>query len=98
MSRKCPRCGSSGVHRSSFRGPDEREFYVLRSPYRCEQCGERFWVVSRKAQRAMIWILVLLVLMIVSTTIALLMPAEIPPLPPSVPPARGAIELPDVRG
>ena len=97
MTRKCPRCGSSGVHRSSFRGPDEREFYILRSPYRCEQCGERFWVISRKAQRAMIWILVLLVLMIVSVTLALLIPAEIPQPPPLAPPSRGAIELLDVR-
>ena len=95
-SKRCPRCGSSDVRRSSFQGTDERKPYALRSPYRCEECGERFWVISRKARHAMIWILVLVVLMIASS-IALLILAEIPQQGPSAPPSDGAIVLPDVR-
>lgn len=51
MSSKCPACGSLNVRRSSIR-PLEADVAIkprLRSPYRCRDCGERFWVISRHA-------------------------------------------------
>jgi hypothetical protein len=51
MSSKCPACGSLNVRRSSIR-PLEADAAIkprLRSPYRCRDCGERFWVISRRA-------------------------------------------------
>jgi uncharacterized protein len=49
MFNKCPACGSLNVRRSLLHasedpGPRPR----LRSPYRCRDCGERFWVISRR--------------------------------------------------
>jgi len=48
MFNKCPACGSLDVRRSSTRSatpPVRRRFRV---PYRCRECGERFWVISRR--------------------------------------------------
>jgi hypothetical protein len=59
------------VRRSAFRGPDERQLYVFRSPYRCEGCGERFWVLSGNA-RLMIGAVVLLIAL---AALALYLPA-----------------------
>jgi uncharacterized protein len=47
--RKCPRCGSYNVRRSSIRVADPSTRPILRSPYRCRDCDERFWVTSRGA-------------------------------------------------
>src|SRR2546423_8641595 len=54
MFSKCPSCGSlnlrrSVLHASEAAGPRPR----LKSPYRCRDCGERFWVVSRRANYAL---------------------------------------------
>jgi hypothetical protein len=45
--RKCPRCGSFNVRRSSVRISRASPAEVFRSPYRCRNCGERFSVASR---------------------------------------------------
>ena len=47
MSRKCPNCRSLNVRRSS-RGKEPSAQPLFRSPYRCRDCGEKFWVISRK--------------------------------------------------
>jgi len=47
--RKCPSCGSFNVRRSSIRVSEVLAHHVLRSPYRCRECGKRFWVVSKRA-------------------------------------------------
>jgi hypothetical protein len=45
---RCRACGSSDVRRSRIR-PEERGAHGFRSPYRCEACHARYWVISRKA-------------------------------------------------
>jgi TPR repeat protein len=54
MSSKCPSCGSLNVRRSVLHaaevaGPRPR----IKSPYRCRDCGERFWVISRRTNYAL---------------------------------------------
>jgi len=49
MFTKCPACSSSNVRRSTIRGAEASAKLRLRSPYRCRDCGERFWVISRRA-------------------------------------------------
>lgn len=97
MSKKCPRCGSLKLRRSAYQGFQEGVFHVLQSPVRCEECDERFWILSRLARTLIFWIFVL---MIAAATIALLIPARAPEVPTqrtSALPSGGAI-APDVRG
>lgn len=47
--KRCPACGSPNVQRSGLRA-SERGSHALRSPYRCNACETRFWVLSRKAR------------------------------------------------
>jgi hypothetical protein len=50
MFTKCPACGSLNVRRSLLNASEDRASGPrLRSPYRCRDCGERFFVISRKA-------------------------------------------------
>src|SRR6185312_8997472 len=70
MARKCPRCGCSDVRRSTIHSVDEEQLHVFLSPYRCNECDERFWVISRRARQMAIG---LLVLAVTGVTIALLM-------------------------
>ena len=37
------------MRRSSIRAPEETAQHTLLSPYRCRDCRERFWVISRNA-------------------------------------------------
>ena len=70
MARKCPRCGCSDVRRSTIHSVDEEQLHVFLSPYRCNECDERFWVISRRARQMAIG---LLVLAVTGVTVALLM-------------------------
>ena len=83
LKKKCPSCGSVDVRRSEFEDQEEQYLFFLKSPYRCKECGLRFWVVSRKVRRLIIWTVVLLVLMVVWATVALLIPGEMPQAPKS---------------
>ncbi len=47
MYRKCPHCGSTNVRRSG-RLESEAGQHPFHSPYRCRECEQRFWVVSRR--------------------------------------------------
>ena len=49
MIRRCPSCGSINVRRSTIHTSDRTPQHILRSPYRCHDCRERFWVFSRNA-------------------------------------------------
>lgn len=49
MFTKCPACSRFNVRRSSIRPAEVSAKPRLRSPYRCRDCGERFWVISRRA-------------------------------------------------
>jgi len=49
MQRTCPECGGLNVRRSSIHAREELAQHTLLSPYRCRDCRERFWVVSRNA-------------------------------------------------
>src|ERR1700693_3141140 len=53
MSTKCPACSSVNVRRSTIRAGEVSAKPRLRSPYRCRDCGERFWVISRRANYLM---------------------------------------------
>jgi transposase-like protein len=52
MFRKCPKCASLDVRRSSSQNVVGSAWLGLRSPYRCCRCGEPFWVLSSKARTA----------------------------------------------
>ena len=47
--KHCPACGSINVRRSSVHSSETRS-HGFRSPYRCQECDTRFWVVSRRAR------------------------------------------------
>jgi hypothetical protein len=47
MARKCPKCKSFNVRRSAVRSTRDQRRHWLFSPYRCRDCRERFWVISR---------------------------------------------------
>src|SRR6266581_4936572 len=49
MVTKCPACSSLNVRRSLIRPSEASATPRLRSPYRCRDCGERFWVLSKRA-------------------------------------------------
>lgn len=49
MFKKCPACGSTSMRRSTKHAAEASAKPRLRSPYRCRVCGERFWVISRRA-------------------------------------------------
>ena len=89
---KCPRCGSSNVRRAHFQSRDEAQRHVLTSPYRCEECNERFWLLSRKTRQTTIAILALVIASVI------MMPMKPPPLVPPAAPASGEIALPDASG
>ena len=68
------------MRRSQFQTQEEAEDHVFTSPYRCDQCFGRFFVLSRKTRYAMIGILAFL---LASATIIFLipMPEPVPPIP-----------------
>ena len=47
MPRRCPNCRSPKTRRSS-RGKDPSAQPLFRSPYRCHDCGQKFWVIGRR--------------------------------------------------
>lgn len=51
MTRYCPRCGSTDIHRSRrWRVPDLFYFIILYRPYRCYSCHLRYhaWAFSKR--------------------------------------------------
>jgi len=62
MFRKCPACGSLNVRRSLLRLSEASAPRLrLRSPHRCRDCGERFWVMSRRANYVLVFVAIALV-------------------------------------
>jgi hypothetical protein len=62
MFSKCPACGSLNVRRSLLHASEERTRALrLRSPYRCRDCGRRFWVLSRRANHLLAFIAIAVV-------------------------------------
>jgi len=49
--KRCRGCGSFHVRRSGLH-PSEARLHPLKSPYRCLDCNERFWVISRRTRLA----------------------------------------------
>ena len=66
--RKCSACASANVRRSGLRS-GERGLHPLKSPYRCTDCGERFWVLGRPARLIGLWLVVVLTLTIIPIAI-----------------------------
>jgi predicted RNA-binding Zn-ribbon protein involved in translation (DUF1610 family) len=63
LQRKCPACGNTNARRSAFQFHELTPRNVFRSPYRCRDCGLRFWVVSR----ASLWAIATVVLVALVT-------------------------------
>ena len=98
MPKKCPQCGSLAVRRSAFAGPEDQQDHILLSPYRCQNCNSRFWVIGRRARRIMIAILVLIILLIAWMLISSLIPTDLPEERASKALSGSAILHPDVMG
>jgi hypothetical protein len=47
--KRCPACRSTNVRRSGCCS-EERFAHALHSPYRCNDCNERFWLLSRSTR------------------------------------------------
>ena len=47
--KHCTACRSTHVRRSGTH-PEEGGLHPFQSPYRCLDCGHRFWVISRRAR------------------------------------------------
>ena len=52
VERTCPNCGQSQTHRSHRQSIGEHllSFFLIR-PYRCEECGHRFFAWKRNGDR-----------------------------------------------
>ena len=50
MPRTCPNCRSLNVRRST-KDKDGSAQPLFRSPYRCRDCGEKFWAIGRRIYR-----------------------------------------------
>jgi TPR repeat protein len=46
LTLSCPKCGHKDLRRSKWRR-NEAQHHVLRMPFRCEDCGERFLAIPR---------------------------------------------------
>jgi len=55
MIRYCPHCGDL-ADRSSIHSDDSRLRLLLLSPYRCNSCGKRFWLISSRIRSVLIGI------------------------------------------
>lgn len=67
LTLSCPKCGRKDVRRSKWRRNEARH-HVLRVPFRCEDCGERFLAIPR--HRVVVPALILaLVLGLVATAV-----------------------------
>ena len=67
MFNKCQSCGSLNVRRSVLHASeDHRPGPRLRSPYRCRDCGERFWVISRRANYSLAFVTIAIVVGVVA--------------------------------
>jgi len=49
MPKRCPVCKSASVRRSAIHKSDAPTQFRFHSPYRCNDCDERFWVLSKGA-------------------------------------------------
>jgi hypothetical protein len=93
MTRRCPHCGSTNVRRSG-RLDSEATAHPFHSPYRCRDCEQRFWVVSRRTLYGAVCAAVLAIGVMVWSGLTLLS-AHDPPAPPV--PVSSALEFrPDV--
>jgi hypothetical protein len=89
MNRQCPHCGSTNVRRSG-RLDSEATAYPFHSPYRCRDCEQRFWVVSRRTLYGAACAAVLAAGVIIWSGLALLVGHD-PPAPPV--PVSSALEF-----
>ena len=88
IARRCPLCGCSDLHRSTIHSEDEEQLSIFLSPYRCNDCGARFWTVSRRTRRIAIG---MIVLALTGVMVALLMSGlATPSLQPSTQPSAAA--------
>ena len=95
--KQCPACGSTNVRRSTIRA-SERGAHAFRSPYRCEACRARYWVLSRKVRLGVVaaGASVLTVALLATAAALLIRYAARPPEMTAVdfPPETGGVRLP----
>lgn len=48
VATKCPKCSSTNLRRSRWHRDDGRRLRLQWSPYRCQDCGNRFFKLSRR--------------------------------------------------
>ena len=97
ISKECPNCRSREVRRSRFRERGERRAHRFQSPYRCKECGTRFWRISHDVRLGMIALFVVIVPLIVLAAGWWLIPSEDAKQQEPSPSVSDAIELPHVR-
>ena len=90
---RCPACDSSRVRRSHLRA-DERGTHGWRSPYRCEDCQTRYWVLSRKARLAFVSGAVSVVFAALLVALAVIVPSAPSPVVAADEPAANQVLLP----
>lgn len=90
---RCPACDGSRVRRSHIRA-EERGTHGLRSPYRCEDCHTRYWVLSRKARLAFVSGAVSVVFAAVLVALAVTAPSAPSPVVTADEPAANQLLLP----
>jgi hypothetical protein len=61
---QCTECDSANVRRSGMH-PAERGMHPLQVPFRCNDCGTRFWVIGPPVRRAGLVLVVALMLVVV---------------------------------
>ena len=97
MSKECPNCRSLDVRRSRFQRTGERRAHRFQSPYRCKECGTRFWRISHEARRGITALFIVIVPLIALATGWWLTPSEEAKKQEPTPGVKDAIELPHVR-
>ena len=97
MSKECPNCRSPEVRRSRFQRTGERRAHRFQSPYRCKECGARFWRVSYQTRTRMIAVYIVIAPLIAFAAGWWLIPSEEGNKREPTPGVKDAIELPHIR-
>lgn len=65
--KQCSACHGVHVRRSTFH-PGEREAHSFQSPYECEDCGARFWVLSRHVRTRVVTTAIVFAMVVILST------------------------------
>ena len=65
--KQCSACHSLHVRRSTFH-VGEREAHLFQSPYQCDHCGARFWVLSRHVRTRVVATAIVFAMVVILST------------------------------